>query len=111
MKVETSIEFACPPEAVWPWLVESERMKQWMKGLLEIRPLGAPAPRAGAEYELVIREGGRIEVYCERIVEFEPHRRLAIELTGGWADTARRPRCRSSTRSRISAHAPGSSIG
>ena len=88
MKVETNVEIACPPEALWPWLVEPERMKQWLKGLLEVRPLGAPVPRQGAEFELVIREGGRTETYREKIVEFEPQRRLAIELSGGcWKES------------------------
>lgn len=83
MRCEKSVLVACQPDVLWPWLVEPERCKRWMKGLLEVRSLDGGPPRAGARYELVIREGGKPATYRETMVEHVPGRRLVLELVGG----------------------------
>lgn len=35
-----SIEIARPPDAVWPWLVEGAKQKQWISWLVEVRESG-----------------------------------------------------------------------
>jgi len=83
MKLSMSQVIACPPEALWPWLDDPERCKQWMKGLLEVRPTSSGPRRKGYTAVLVIREGGRPVEYEETILEYEPARRFKLRMVGG----------------------------
>ena len=81
MKMELWTEIRCRPADLWPWLTETERMKQWMKGLVSIEP-NEPGPiRAGTTAKLTIKEGGRNSVYDEKILEWDPPRALRIAVT------------------------------
>lgn len=83
MKIVHAIDVACSPEALWPWLTEPDRLKQWMKGLEAIEPEGSDIARVGARARLRIREGRRVSVYDEVITAYDPPRALAVDITGG----------------------------
>ena len=74
MRYTANNEIDCTPEQLWPWLAETERMKQWMKGLEEIVP-DAPGPvRSGATFRMRIREGRKVTEYGEELLAYEPPR-------------------------------------
>jgi carbon monoxide dehydrogenase subunit G len=83
MKLSKSIEIHRTARDVWPWLSEPEKMKQWMKGLLEVTPLSEGEPQVGFRAKLRIKEGGRISEYDEEIVELVPNRKVRSRITGG----------------------------
>ena len=82
MKIETSIEIERSPEDVWPWVTETEKMKQWQKGLLEVTPLN-DVEGVGARARLKIKEGHRVCEYEDEVTVWEPPERLAVRLWGG----------------------------
>jgi len=83
MKLNTELVIDRSPEALWPWLDDPERMKQWMKGLIEVRAT-SPGPRgAGSTAIVVIREGRRDVEYEETFLEYRPGRRLKLRMLGG----------------------------
>jgi carbon monoxide dehydrogenase subunit G len=75
--------FECSPEALWPWIDDPERCKQWMKGLLEVRPTSPGPTRKGSTAVIVIREGGKPVEYQETILEYEPAKRFKLRMVGG----------------------------
>lgn len=81
MKIQFATDIRCSPKNLWPWLTETERMKQWMKGLLSVEPSEPGPPRAGSTARMTIKEGGRAAVYDSKILSWEPERRLEIALS------------------------------
>ena len=83
MKIAMTQVFECSPEALWPWIDDPERCKQWMKGLLEVRPTSTGPRRKGYTAVLVIQEGRKPVEYQETILEYETARRFKLRLVGG----------------------------
>ena len=64
---------AAPPEAVFPWLADSERRCRWMGALVESEPLTDGLPRVGSRYRDVFEQHGqRIELKAELVEVDEP---------------------------------------
>ena len=83
MRVKLEQTIGCSPEALWPWIDDPERSKQWMRGLVEVRPTSPGPRRKGSTAVVVIQEGRRSAEYDETILEYEPARRLKLRLVGG----------------------------
>lgn len=76
-------DFACTPAELWRWLVESDKLKLWLKGTEEHRYL-APGPVAkGSKFVMSIKEGRRATPYEGEILACEPERALLLRMTGG----------------------------
>jgi carbon monoxide dehydrogenase subunit G len=81
MRIARTLEIACAPEQLWPFLDEPEKQKLWMKGLLENEQAG---PRGvGSTFRLTIREGRKAEEYQGEVTAYDPPRHLAVRLGGG----------------------------
>lgn len=77
----TSVSIDAPPDAVFPYLVEPAKLRQWIRGLVETRPIGDPEPKPGARStEVVEQDGEHIELETE-IVEMEKDKRLKVRIT------------------------------
>jgi carbon monoxide dehydrogenase subunit G len=83
MRMEHHVEIGRSKEDLWPWLTETDRMKQWMKGLLEITPVSEGEPREGFLAKMRIKEGRKVSEYDEEITTWDPPNALAVRLTGG----------------------------
>lgn len=68
-----AVEVRASPEQVFLWLTAPERQKQWVSGLVEVRPqnpgasnpAGEPPP-AGTKWVLVVeKQGNRVEIDTE----------------------------------------------
>jgi carbon monoxide dehydrogenase subunit G len=81
MRIARTVEIACAPEQLWPFLDEPEKQKLWMKGLLENEQAG---PRGvGATFRMTIREGRKAEEYRGEVTAYDPPRHLAVRFGGG----------------------------
>ena len=68
------------PAEVFPYLVEPDRLKRWVGGFVESRPLSGTAAGPGAKSVDVIRENGReIQMHTE-IMRYEPPNRLEVSI-------------------------------
>lgn len=78
---EASIEIAAAPEGVWRWLVEPERVKQWVGGLTTIESLTPDKGlEVGARDRLVVElHGSEHELFTE-VTQVEPGRALEQRL-------------------------------
>lgn len=76
---EHSVEIAAPPELVFEYVAEPERMHQWVGGLVEFRPLG-PGPELGSRAIQVVEVSGHPWEIESEIVGYEPPRRLEARL-------------------------------
>lgn len=83
MHMQHAVDIDRSPDDLWPWLTEPERVKQWMKGLLEITPVSEGEPRVGFQSRMKIKEGKRISDYDEEITQWDPPHALAVRITGG----------------------------
>lgn len=83
MRMTTSKIIGCPPSALWPWIDELERCKQWMRGLEDAQPVSAGPKGVGHRSTLFIREGGKLQEYAQTILEYEPERRFKMRMEGG----------------------------
>ena len=80
MKIEHDIEVDCRPAVLWNYLDDPEKMKLWLKGLVEVDRDG---PRGvGSTATLRIKEGERIAEYQSRVIQREPPTHLTVDLTG-----------------------------
>jgi uncharacterized protein YndB with AHSA1/START domain len=84
-----------PPTQVFRWLTEDERVKKWIAGLEEVRPISAPADESevGKKFHMVeVYKGERVEMEMV-VTKFENDRALSILVTSvgdpttGFAET------------------------
>lgn len=83
MKMNYSGVIEVPPEALWPWLDDTEKCKQWMKGLLDVKQTSPGPKRKGTTAILLIQEGGKPAEYQETILDYEPNKRFKMSMIGG----------------------------
>jgi carbon monoxide dehydrogenase subunit G len=83
MKTTYSTEIRCSAQHLWTWIEDPERNKQWLGGLEEIRPVSPGPRRAGYQAKLFLREGRRLSEYDETILDYDPPRRLKLQMQGG----------------------------
>ena len=76
-------DITAPAAAVWPWLVEPERMVQWLEGLDGVAVETAGPLGVGSRYRLAGRYGDRAHVFAGVVQGYEPFERFAVRLGGG----------------------------
>ena len=81
MRIAKTVEIACAPEQLWPFLDEPEKQKRWMKGLLANEQTG---PRGvGSTFRMTIQEGRKAAEYQGEVTAYDPPRHLAVRFGGG----------------------------
>jgi uncharacterized protein YndB with AHSA1/START domain len=76
-KMENSIELNAPPERVWAWVTEPDKLTQWVSWLVEVR-----GPRQQCVW--VMRDennGGRLMEIHSTVVEDTPPHRFRARLS------------------------------
>jgi uncharacterized protein YndB with AHSA1/START domain len=76
------VQLSAPPAAVFPFLVEPDRLKAWLGGLTESVPLTEGGPRLGARSREVVVEGHQTMEMVTEITGFEHNRLLEVHITG-----------------------------
>jgi uncharacterized protein YndB with AHSA1/START domain len=83
-RITTSVVIHQKPEAIWPWLYQPEKVKQWVTWLVEIRDEGHGEPTPGAKGVWVMEDpnNGNQRMEITGVVKsVEPGRRLAITMS------------------------------
>jgi uncharacterized protein YndB with AHSA1/START domain len=77
---ESQVEIARPAADVFPYLVEAERRREWVHGLVESTPLDDGGPRVGSRFrDVVVDHGQRMTVDAE-VEHYEPNTALTARL-------------------------------
>ncbi len=87
MKCEFDIEIDASRDAVWPYLVEPEKQKEWMLGVQRNELVEGDGHSVGSKFEMDIKEGGRISKYDGTVIAYDKPGKLGVELVGGCGKT------------------------
>lgn len=82
-KVSGAVEIGSPPAEVWPWIVDSERLTEWVGWLTEVHELTPGVEGVGARRRWVMIDptmnNRRVEIEGE-VVRYEPGRASVMHL-------------------------------
>src|SRR5688572_24950798 len=78
--LKRSVEINKPPQLVFRWISEPDRLKQWISWLLEVRQLDGPQSGVGARRVFVMddQNNKRVMELQSEVKELERDRRLVI---------------------------------
>ena len=82
MKNSYSIDIEVPPERVFYWLDDADRVMKWVPNVVENEDLEVTENRIGSTFRQVYLENGRRMEMQGVVTAYEPNRRLMCELTG-----------------------------
>ncbi|MEX2015716.1 MAG: SRPBCC family protein [Candidatus Hydrogenedentales bacterium] len=82
-QTQLHVAIAAAPEEVWPWLVEPERMVQWMQPLQMVELETPPPLDGGSRYRFVAPYGNRVHTFHGEVLAYDPFARFGIRLGGG----------------------------
>ncbi|MDX2152177.1 MAG: SRPBCC family protein [Bryobacteraceae bacterium] len=80
-----AIVLPAPPNEVWPWLHEPERIKKWVSWVESVEP-ESPQPMVGTKSKWVMRDANNNNQRMEIMTlyrEVEPHKRLRVRSSSG----------------------------
>jgi len=83
MRVQRSIEIAAPPERIWPFLVEPEKILRWFTLLKKFEYTGEQRSGVGTPFYYEEKSGGRLMKLSYKVTEWVENERLAFTLTSG----------------------------
>lgn len=86
MKTEFSTELPAPPERVFYWLDDAERVKRWIPNVVENVDLEVTPDRVGSTFRQVFDEKGRKMIFNGRVLAYEANRRLHLFMEGEMFD-------------------------
>ena len=82
MKNSTTIDIGAPPDRVFYWLDDAQRVMQWLPNIVENEDLEVTENRVGSTLRQVYLENGRRMEMHGVVTGYEPNRRLACDITG-----------------------------
>lgn len=83
MKIQRSIEIAAPPEKIWPYLVEPEKIMKWFTLLKKFEYTGKKHSGAGATFYYEEKSGPMLMKLHYKVTEWLENKKLAFVLTSG----------------------------
>ena len=83
MKVQKSIEIAAPPDKIWPFLVEPEKILKWCITFLKLEYTGEQHSGVGTTFYLEEKAGGPLMKLNFRITEWVENKRVAFSMISG----------------------------
>jgi carbon monoxide dehydrogenase subunit G len=84
MRVQKTIQIACTPDQLWPYLTEPALIPRWIEDLVDDTPDDpAKTTGVGVASTMRMREGGKISAYRSVMTAWDAPRHLALRLTGG----------------------------
>lgn len=79
------VSIAATPVQIYPFLTEPERLKQWLGGLVESKPLTEGGTRVGARSLEIVEENGRRMEMESVILDVRTNELLAVEISSSMA--------------------------
>ncbi|MDY6917133.1 MAG: SRPBCC family protein [Chloroflexota bacterium] len=83
MRVQQSIEISAPPEKVWPFLVEPEKVLKWWTTLEKFEPVGERRGSVGAAFYVEERAGGPPMKMSFGATEWVENEKITLHMTAG----------------------------
>lgn len=83
MKVHESIEISAPPEKIWPFLVEPDRILKWCITFKKFEYTSEQQSGAGTTFYLEEKAGGPFMKLNFIITEWVKNERVAFNMTSG----------------------------
>jgi uncharacterized protein YndB with AHSA1/START domain len=83
MKIEKSIEIAAPPERIWPYFVEPEKILQWSITFKEFRFTGDQQHGVGAPIYIEEKASGPLMKMDFEITEWVENERIRLKMISG----------------------------
>lgn len=83
MKIRRSIEIAAPPEKVWPFLVEPEKILKWWITLERFEYTSEQRDGVGTPFYIEEKVTGPLMRLNLRVTEWLRNKRLAFSMTSG----------------------------
>lgn len=83
MRVERSIEIAAPPEKIWPFLVEPEKIMKWFTLLRKFEYTGEQRSGVGTPFYYEEKSGPQLMKLSYAVTEWVENKRLAFVMTSG----------------------------
>ncbi len=96
-----STEIGAPPQVVFPFLVEPDRLSRWMPGFVSSEPLTEGPPGVGSRSIDAFTEGGREIRMTTEITAFEIPGHLAVVITSPMGEVLSDYRLEGTERTRI----------
>jgi len=82
LRCESTVTIAKSPEEVFPWLVDEDKVPQWMSGLEVYEPLDPGPLRVGSRIRQELSVSGQQLRFELRIVELAPPARAVLRFEG-----------------------------
>ena len=83
MKVQRSIEIAAPPEKIWPFLIEPEKILKWFNLLQKFEYTGEKRSGVGTTFYYEEKSGGQLMKLNYVVTEWVENEKLAFRVTSG----------------------------
>ena len=83
MRLQRSIEIAAPPEKIWPFLVEPEKILKWFTLLQKFEYTGEQRSGVGTPFYYEEKSAGRVMKLNYVVTEWVENERLAFIMTSG----------------------------
>lgn len=77
----TSLIIDAPPATVFTYLTDTEQLKKWVDGLVDIEPLGELTNELGARSLVTSKSKGRLVEAEEEIIRYEQDERISVQST------------------------------
>jgi len=84
LKVQRSVEIAAPPEKIWPFLIEPEKIVKWFNLLRKFEYTGDKRSGVGATFYYEEKSGGQLMKLNYKVTEWIEHKKLAFGVTSGF---------------------------
>ena len=88
LRCETTVTIARPPAEVFPWLVDPDKVAQWMSGLERYEPLEPGPLRVGSRIAQRLSVSGYELGFELTVKELDPPGRAVLTFSGSGFDAA-----------------------
>ena len=83
MRVERSIEIAAQPDKIWPFMVEPEKILQWVTTFQKFEYAGEQRSGVGMPFYVEEKAGGPLMKLNFAVTDWAENERLAFRMTSG----------------------------
>ena len=83
MRVNRSVNITAPPEKVWPFLVEEDKIPKWFNLLRKFEYTGEKKTGVGATFYYEEKSGGQLMKMNYIVTEWVDNKRFAFRVTSG----------------------------
>jgi uncharacterized protein YndB with AHSA1/START domain len=83
MKVQRSIEIKAPPEKIWPWLIEPEKIMKWFTLLRKFEYTSEQRGGPGTTFYYEEKSGGQLMKMNYKVTEWVENSKIAFGVTSG----------------------------